>query len=321
MKVVMINDCAYVGETILRYLPENIEKVHIKRSRGIMSKTVGIGLKLIRARGDIYHVNYLLQDAYLALKFGKKPILGHAHGSDLRTTLRSSKWGWLVKSVLIKVDKVVVSTPDILDIAKEYRDDAIYIPNPVDTELFYLRKDDIEKVSKNKDRIKVLIASNSDWRIKGTDVAIKALAKIKNSVKVSIIHYGVDFNRTVKLASDLGLKIRILDRVPHNRLRKYFWDADVVIDRFKLGSLGMVSLEAIASGRPVVTYVSSEFPEYRDFPLKDVRNVDEIAEAVLNADRKLWKKQYEYLVKHHEPHKVANQFLGLYNEMIERSRH
>jgi hypothetical protein len=33
MKVVMINDCSYVGETLLKYFPAEPEKQHTKRTR------------------------------------------------------------------------------------------------------------------------------------------------------------------------------------------------------------------------------------------------------------------------------------------------
>ncbi|MEM3872702.1 MAG: hypothetical protein QXE05_09105 [Nitrososphaeria archaeon] len=38
MKVVMINDCAFVGETLLKYLPNELEKQHIKRTRKFLIK-------------------------------------------------------------------------------------------------------------------------------------------------------------------------------------------------------------------------------------------------------------------------------------------
>jgi len=43
----------------------------------------------------------------------------------------------------------------------------------------------------------------------------------------------------------------------------------------------MVSLEAIACGRPILTYVSSKHPEYKDFLLKDVNTSEEIVSAVV----------------------------------------
>ncbi|MCK4435261.1 glycosyltransferase, partial [Candidatus Bathyarchaeota archaeon] len=109
----------------------------MKRSRGIFDKTLRLALNISRAEADIYHVHYLLQDCYLALKFGKHPIIGHAHGSDLRSTLKHRIWGRIVSHNLRHCEKVLVSTPDILDVARSFCENAEYLPNPVDTNRFY----------------------------------------------------------------------------------------------------------------------------------------------------------------------------------------
>ena len=77
----------------------------------------------------------------------------------------------------------------------------------------------------------------------------------------------------------------------------------------------MVSLEAIACGRPVVTYVSSEFQEYRDFPLKEVCTEEAVASAVERANSDLWEKQHSYLVKNHKPEVLAEKMLEIYNSL------
>lgn len=294
-EVVMINDCAYVGETLLKHLPSEFHGKHVKRSRGLWSKTFGLTYKIMRVKADIYHVHYLLQDCYIAACLGKKPLIGHAHGSDLRSSLSHPLWGRIVRNNLKKCDRILVSTPDILGIAKQYREDTEYLPNPVNTELFYPKP----ATPKGKKK-KVLIASDSNWKVKGTDLAIRALSKIKDKVDVSIIAYGVDFERTLSLADSLNLYMNILPKVPHEKLNQYYWNADVIIDRFRLGSLGVVSLEAIACGRPVVGYVSSDFPQYYNFPLKDVTTVKEIVQAIEAADNDLWKKEYDYFMAEHK---------------------
>jgi len=306
----MINDCAFVGETLLKYMPNAIEKQHIKRSRGFWSKTFGLAYKILKAKGDIYHVHYLLQDCYIASKLGKKPLIGHAHGSDLRASLRHPLWGRIVRHNLRKCDKVLVSTPDVLGIAKTFREDAEYLPNPVDTEIFYPKP-----LPEHGGKKRILIASDSNWSVKGTDIAIRALSRIKDDVDVSIIAYGVDFERTLSLAYSLGLQVNVLPKVSHEKLNQYYWNADVVIDRFKLGSLGMVSLEAIACGRPVITYVSSEYPEYTDFPLKDVKTEEEIASTIRDANVKLWEKEYTYLEKNHRTQSIVKRLLSVYKDV------
>ena len=307
MKVVMINDCAFVGETLLKYMPPDMEKQHIKRTRRLWSKTFGLAYKILKAKGDVYHVHYLLQDCYMAARLGKKPLIGHAHGSDLRVSLNHPVWGRIVRHNLKNCDGILVSTPDVLSIAKQFRSNAEYLPNPVDTELFYPKP-----AVPHDGKKRVLIASDSNWMVKGTDITIRALSEIKDEVEASIIGYGVDFGRTVALASSLGLRLNVLPKVLHNRLNEYYWSADVVIDRFKLGSPGMISLEAIACGRPAITYVSSEYSQYKDFPLKDVKTSDGIIEAIKGNSQILWKDEYNYLIKHHDPNKVAKRIIDTY---------
>jgi glycosyltransferase involved in cell wall biosynthesis len=310
MKLVMINDCAFVGETLLKYMPPELEKQHIKRSRSFWSKTFSLAFKILRAKGDIYHANYLLQDCYIASRLGKKPLIGHAHGSDLRTSLNHFVWGRIVRHNLKHCDKILVSTPDILGIAKRYREDAEYLPNPVDTELFFPKP-----LSQHDGKKRVLIASDCNFNVKGTDISIKALSRIKDKVEVSIIKNGVDFEKACALASSLGLSLNVLPKATHEKLNAYLWNADVVIDRFKLGSLGVISLEAIACGRPVVTYVSSEFQEYREFPLKDVCTEETVADNVKEANYALWEKQQEYLMKNHKAEAAARKMIEIYDSL------
>lgn len=312
MKVVMVNDCAYVGETLLKNLPATMEKTHIKRSRGLWSKTFGIAYKIMRTEADVYHVHYLLQDCYIASVLGKKPLVGHAHGSDLLNTLNRHALGRLVRSNLRKCDWVFVSTPDLLDIARLHRPDAEYLPNPVDMELFYPKP---LRVSGGK--LKVLIASGADWALKGTDIIVRALARLRDTVEVSMISYGGDIERTLVLAEGLGLGLNLLPPVPHEQLNQYYWNADIVIGqgRFRTGVLGLVSLEAIACGRPVLANVSSEYEVYRDFPLKNIDNEEKIADAIQSNLNELWKAQHEYLIKNHDPKKIAKHVLEIYQSL------
>jgi glycosyltransferase involved in cell wall biosynthesis len=311
MKVVMVNDCAFVGETLIKYLPQGIEKQHIKRTRGFWSKTFDLAYNILRAKANVYHVHYLLQDCYIAARLGKRPLVGHAHGSDLRSSLHHPLWGKIIRYDIKNCDKLIVSTPDILGIAKKFREDAEYLPNPVDTELFHPKP-----FIAHKGKKRVLLASDSNWAVKGTDIAIRALSRIRDKVDVSIIAYGKDFERTLALASSLGLHLNVLSKVLHERLNEYYWSAHVVIDQFRLGSLGMISLEAIACGRPVVTYISSEYPEYRNFPLKDVDTEEKVVSAILNADIKLWRKEYAYLEKNHKPEVIVKKLLNIYSDVI-----
>jgi glycosyltransferase involved in cell wall biosynthesis len=311
MKVAMINDCAFVGETLIKYLPTHIDVVHLKRTRKFFDKTVKIAWKILKAKGDIYHCHYLLQDCYIASKLGRHPLIGHAHGTDVRWSINHFAWKRIVKHDLKKCDKILVSTPDILETTKEYREDAEYLPNPVDTERFYPKP-----IKAHKGKLRVLIASDSNWYVKGTDIAIRALSGLKDEVEVFLVHKGRDFAKTMALAESLGLRLNVLPETPHENMCNYYWNADVVMDRFKLGSLGMVSLEAIACGRPVLNYVSSAYPAYKDFPLKDVDSVEKIVSAIKNFSPKLWEVEHVYLKATHDPNLIAKRMAKVYESII-----
>ena len=171
MKVVMINDCAYVGETLLKYFPADIEKQHIKRTRGLWNKTFGIAYKILRAKGDLYHVHYLLQDCYIASHLGKKPLVGHAHGSDLRETLRSRRWGGIVKNNLKSCNKILVAQPTVLSTAKEYNETAEYFPIPFDPEFFYPKPLPEKRVNTT-----FFWHQSHDFSVKGTDKLLRAVS-------------------------------------------------------------------------------------------------------------------------------------------------
>ena len=311
MKIVMINDCAFVGETLLKYMSPEMEKQHIKRNRGAWSKTFGIAYKILKTKADLYHAHYLLQDCYIATRSGKKPLVGHAHGSDLRRSLKHFLWGRVVRHNLKKCNRILVSTPDVLNIAREFRNDAEYLPNPVDTELFYPGP-----TAQPAEKKKVLIASDCNWVVKGTDIAVRALSRIKEEVNVSIIGYGLDFHKTLALASSLSLPLNVLPIIPHEKIAQYYWNADLVIDRFTLGSLGMVSLEAITCGRPVLAYVSSEYPENEHFPLKDLREEEDIAETISSMSTKLWEDEYSFLKEHHNTEAIESRLMSIYSELL-----
>jgi len=307
----MINDCAYVGETISKFLPREFRVVHLKRTRQLLSKTIGIAWKILQTKGDVYHVNYLLQDCFLAIKFGKKPIVGHAHGSDVRTSLKHKVWGKIVKYNLINCDAVLVSNADILELAQKYRKNTQYLPNPVDTNLFYPKP-----YSPQKGKIRVLIASGANWKVKGTDRVIRALSRLNPKVETYIIQYGVDFERTISLAKKVRLPIQILPPISHNKIREYYWNAEVVIGSIGAGSLAMVALEAIACGRPAIVHASSKFPAYNSFPLRDIQTEEDIQNEI-NSIRKnnLWKKEYGFLQMYHTPKKVINKLVKIYRSL------
>lgn len=315
MKVTMINDCAFVGETLIKYLPSHIDVVHLKRTRKFLDKTFKLTWKILRAKGDIYHCHYLLQDCWLALKFGKHPIVGHAHGSDLRDAIRSKKWGWMVKRNLKGCDKILVAQPTILDIAKEFNDTAEYFPIPYDPKLFY----NAPFITRRKVR-RVFMASPQDFRVKGSDKLLRALSLVRIPFKVVAIRYGRDVKRVEKLAEDLGLDVKFIDKVPHDTMNRLYWGSDIVLGSFGVGQLGTVAIEAMACGRPLVHHIRKHF--YPSCPLEEFKSVEEASGMIIKllTDKKEAKRrvgmQLEYVNKTHQAPLLAGKLARIYEGLM-----
>lgn len=314
MKVVMINDAAFVGETLLKYLPADLKKQHIKRSRGLWDKTFGIAFKILRAKGDVYHAHYLLQDCYIASKLGKKPLIGHAHGSDLRDEIKKRKWGWIIKSNLRSCNKILVAQPTILDKALEFNETAEYFPIPFDPKIFFPTPLPPERPEKQ-----VFIASTHDFRVKGTDKFLRALASLSTPVRIKSLRVGKNLAEAQQLAQELGLKVDFTPKVPHDKMSELYRESDLVLGSFSIGQLDTVAIEAMACGRPVVHSVAKKF--FQTCPLEELESINEAAEAIqrLLVDEKAReqrvKTQLDYVNSTHAAPLLAERLFEIYTEL------
>ena len=310
----MINDAAFVGETLLKYLPADIKKQHVKRRRDVWDKTFGIALKILRAKGDIYHAHYLLQDCYIASKLGKKPLIGHAHGSDLREGIKKSKWGWIIKNNLRKCDKIVVAQPTILETALGFNETAEYFPIPFDPKLFFPKPLLPETGEK-----RIFMASTHNFRIKGTDKFLKALASLSKPVQITSLASGKNFVEAQKLARELGLQVDFTPKIQHEKISELYWESDLVLGSFSIGQLDTIAIEAMACGRPVVHSVSRKF--FDECPLEELVNVDQTAEIIqslLDSKKERQqrvKSQLDYVNTSHSAPLLAERLLEIYTEV------
>lgn len=310
----MINDCAFVGATLLKYLPEDLEKQHIIRSRSFWDKTFGIALKILKSKGDIFHVNYLLQDCYLASKFGKKPLLGHAHGSDLRDQLKNKKWSWMIKNNLKKCNKIIVAQPTILDQALEFNDTAEYFPIPYDPEIFFPKP-----IPENNESKNVFLASSHNFKNKGTDKLLEAVACISEAIKIKSFASGKDLKDAKNLARKLNLNIEFIQNVPHNRMNKLYWESDLVLGSSGIGQLDTIAIEAMACGRPVIhSILKKYFPEC---PIEQLVSIDQTSQLIHKLlfdkkDRKQRiKNQISYVKSTHQATILSKKLFKIYNEL------
>ena len=221
MKVVVVNDCAHVMEDLIPYLSRSFDIEFIQRTRGVWSKTFGVFWRILGAKGDLYHVNYALQDSYFVDKLKHKLDILHVHGSDVRWTIHSAKYGWIVRNNLKNARRVLYATPDLEGIVKRIRPDAIYLPTPIKTDVF---------VMKNR--------YNDPLRA---------------------IHFVVPYEQLPselgKYLSKNNISLTVKERnTPYDEMPNLLMNFDIFIDQLTIPSLSKTCLEAMSSGLATIDH-------------------------------------------------------------------
>ena len=213
LEIVMVHDCAYVGYELRRGLVNKGIKVQHLFFEEVPSKiaTLKMALKLRRMRCDVIHAHFCRSPAYASYLSGT-PYIIHCHGTDVR-------WGmnWLQKKCLKKAKKVLVSTPDLLEVFP----DATWLPNPVDTERFR----SLKQHSENK------ILYFPQWY---EDLSGE-LKRISEKFGYDITAYSVH-------------------PIPYEKMHLFLNEFDIFVDRFSIKSYSKTALEAMACGIPVIGY-------------------------------------------------------------------
>lgn len=320
VKVVMVGDCASVGETLVQYALDGISYKHLTRTRSIYSKTLGITLSILRSKGDIYHVHYGLQDHFITRMLKKQPTICHVHGSDLRYSI-NGPYGWIVKRNLITADRVIVAVPDILETALSYRSDAQYISNPVNLHLFKPAP-----LNRNGNELRVLFASALSY-VKGAQHFAQQYAIYQKSnphSKLCLIRYGENQSEIIELLNKLRVRFRLIEPVPHNMMQRLYHDSDIVVTDFELGYLHMTSLEAMACHRPVVQYINDKLYAKARVSVPPVVKIDKRDNLSQKLERLtdesareiICRNQEIYIQKYHNPSEVGKRVVKIYHEMI-----
>lgn len=99
---------------------------------------------------------------------------------------------------------------------------------------------------------------------KGVDVLLRALPQVLREMEVKLVLAGSGNQQDYQqLAEALGIsdKLRFLGRVPDDTLRLLFSSCDLFVLPSRLEGLGIVILEAMAAGKPVVATNVGGIPE------------------------------------------------------------
>jgi glycosyltransferase involved in cell wall biosynthesis len=199
--------------------------------------------------------------------------------------------GWLPPFMMKRVKKFLICSEYAKnDFEKLTNLNAKVIPYGIDFKKFRKSKADKKIVSELglKGKI-VLIAVGRLSQQKGFAYLIKALNEVKKkekNFKLLLIGDGEERKNLERLSKELGLEEEIifLGKIFHDKLPKYYHVSDIFVLPSLYESFGIVFLEAMASGLPIISTNIAAIPEVVNKKvgiLVKPKNVQELAEAIL----------------------------------------
>jgi glycosyltransferase involved in cell wall biosynthesis len=271
---------------------------------------------------DVFHFHFHTtfapthEDVALLAALGKR-IIFHLHGCDIRDPRRArvehalSACSECTIPCMVPVklrlpdtirrhaDAVLVSTPDLL----EFVPHAEYLPNPIDpTPWERLRRPTVHSLHPGQEWVVAHAPSNRE--IKGTRHVIAAIEQLR--------------------AEGLPVRLRLIEGLSGDELRAAYAGADVVVDQLFAGWVGLVALEMMAMGKPVIAYIRPDLRHLlHEMPVVDAdpRSLaDTLRDLLLDPDRRaeVGARGPGYVRAHHDPDVACRRLLEIYRRAPER---
>jgi glycosyltransferase involved in cell wall biosynthesis len=191
------------------------------------------------------------------------------------------------------VDRFVVTDPEM----QAYVPEAEILPRAVD-----LSKLEFVGVDSGNNR-PLIVHAPTDRMMKGSDHVIAAVEELKRE--------------------GLSFEFKLIEKMDQIEAATWYRRADVVVDQLRIGWYGVVAVEAMALGKPVIAYILDEHYE-RFTPRLPIANANPetvkhmltelIRDAELRSD--LSRRSREFAEQVHDINKVVCDLEGLYLQVL-----
>jgi len=282
---------------------------------------------------DVIHSGHIWIISSIATKYDI-PVIITCHGSDIMGYNESNRFHNYANDAANGCKKIIAISKHNKEVLENTytnkKDDIIIIPNGYNPNMFYREKCNKQDILKSlkiyKEFSKIVCFAGRLAKNKGVDILLNS-AKIyeKENVLTLIVGHGSEYNELFPLKEKLGLKnVVFLGDKTQEELRKIYSISDVCAVPSREEAFGLVALEALACGVPVVATRQGGIPDFINEKvgiLVQKENVQELAEAInkiLNEEIKFDEEVLQnYARNNYSEELLINKLLDLYKEVKE----
>ena len=292
-------------------------------------------------RPDVIHGQHVWILPSLAKDSGV-PLVLTAHGTDLMGYDRWPELRSFAKDAMDAAKAVITISKDNSALVEERfpeaADKVMMMRNGYDPKVFYP-----EVLSRSEvlypygiepceyENRKIVIFAGKLTGAKGVDVLLRAAKlyeKQEPRTLTLIVGDGEEMGSLRALAGELGLEtVRFLGNVDQGSLRRLYCISDVDLVPSRKEAFGLVALEAMACGLPVVASDVGGLPDFVNDEvgaLVRAEDPEALAEAILSTLKRLndgWNRRiFEYANNNYAQDKIIHELEELYEAAIEKSK-
>ena len=284
---------------------------------------------------DVIHAQHLWITPYAALKSGV-PYVITVHGTDLmgfRKDKRYHKYaleGTVGASKIITISRQVHN--DTLELYKINEKQLILNSNGFDNEIFKIKNVDKNELFKKlkidpiPQKLISFVGKFTDF--KGIDILIRAAKIITDKIPTTVFAFAGDgqlMPDMKKLKENLKLNnVHFLGHQNQIDVSSLYNVADVSVVPSRIEPFGLVAIEAMACGTPVVATRAGGLPDFVNDEvgqLVEMENSQALADAIIeelmnNTKQTKGKYAAKYALENYSWNKTLKRVIGIYKEAI-----
>jgi len=285
---------------------------------------------------DVIHAGHIWILPSIAADYNI-PLVITAHGTDLIGYEKSERFRPFAIHSAKRADSIITISKENAQLVQQTfpfaKEKTLLIPNGYNSDVFYPedinKKDFLKQLGITKEYKNIISFAGKFTYFKGIDILLKAAKIYENDDTLTLLAGdGQLFDEMTELAKKLNLKnIVFLKNRPHDILRKLYTIADVSLIPSRNEAFGLVVIEALACGAPVIGTNSGGIPDIINDKvgmLFEEENHEELARKIMDILNKKvsFNRAYnaKYAKEKYSQDNFSNNLIEIYQKAVKNNK-